>query len=90
MDLNIVYFESYCHTRIFTINGIKATYEDFGEKYDRYPDVESEIVCGDMHFTGLPPRSEILEKYQISEKEYNEIVSELEGNLSFGRCRMCD
>ena len=79
---------------IFTINGIDADYEDFGEKYDRgsgydYPNPCFDQICENMQFTGIPPTPGILEKYHITGGEYDEIVQKLTEGLSFGFCGMC-
>jgi len=89
MELELKIYGSLCATSVFTINGIKAHYEDFGEQYDRDSENAEDYACGDMQFTGNPSTTEILLKYKITEEEYQEVVSKLEDGLSFGCCGLC-
>ena len=89
MELELEIYGSLAATRVFTINGVDAYYEDFGEKYDRDPENAEDYACGDMRFTGNPSTPEILDKYKITEEEYQEVVSKLEDGLSFGCCGLC-
>ena len=89
MELELEIYGSLCATSIFTINGVDAYYEDFGEKYDRDSKNAEDYSCGNMRFTGNPSTPEILDKYKITEEEYQEVVSKLEEGLSFGCCNCC-
>lgn len=89
MKLELEVFNALCETRIFKINGVRASYEDFGDKYDRQGCGAELYSCGDMRFTRVSPRQEILDKYHITESEYYEVCSELEDKLSFGSCGWC-
>jgi hypothetical protein len=89
MELSLVFGTALCYTKEFTINGIAGDSEDFGEKYDRSPDDAEPYGCGDMRFTRVPARAEILEKYRISEVEYSQVCDKLEEGLSFGSCGWC-
>jgi len=89
MELKLKFCRALCETSIFTINGINADYNDFGEKYDRDSGNAEDYGCGNMQFTGNPPTIEILKKYKITEDEYQEVVSKLEEGLSFGYCEWC-
>lgn len=62
-----------CELVVFTINGKDADSEDFG----------------DMHFDPKPSTKEVLDKYHITETEYNTICNELEDKLWVGRCGWC-
>ena len=86
MDLKLEIYGCLCATSIFTINGVDADYDDFGEKYDRDTENAEDYGCGDMQFTGNDSTPEILAKYSITQPEYDEVVSELSEKLSFGSC----
>lgn len=75
--------------KIFEINGIEADYEDFGEKRDLDPKNRPYYGCGNMAFVPKDPTEEILNKYNISVYDYDEICDKLETHLSFGRCAWC-
>jgi hypothetical protein len=90
MDYVIERCAWFCSTKEFKINGIDADWEDFGEKYDRYPTgAETPGGCGKMLFTRTCSTPEILKKYSITESEYSLICDELEWELSFGQCDYC-
>ena len=89
MELELKIYGALCATSVFTINGIDANYKDFGKKYDRDSENAEDYGCGNMQFTGNPSTTEILSKYQITEEEYQEVVSKLEDGLSFGCCGWC-
>jgi hypothetical protein len=86
--IHLEIFGALCSTRVFTINGIAAAYDDFGEKYDRSPDTAEEYGCGNMQFTGIPSTPEVLAKYGIDQETYDSVVEQLDG-LSFGSCGWC-
>lgn len=89
MDLTLKIMKWYCATDTFSINGILADENDFGEKSDTgYDDMGT--YCSNMQFEGKEPSLEILAKYSISESEYHQIVSKLEEGLSFGCCNACE
>lgn len=90
MDYTIKPFDALCALEEFSINGIQARYEDFGTKYDIEPFNAPEYGCGNMRFIpNFYPQKEILEKYNITEEEYELICFKLEKALSFGRCGWC-
>ena len=89
MKLEVEFGSTMCYTPTFVINGVEADHEDFGEKYDRSPETAEDYACGDMRFTRIPPKPEVLEKYHITEAEYEVIAGQLEGGLSFGCCGWC-
>jgi hypothetical protein len=89
MDLQLDVFEALCSASIFIINGIDAEEEDFGEKYDRDKENAPDYGCGDMEFTRIDSTPEILEKYKISEEDYQKVCDRLESELSFGNCGWC-
>lgn len=78
-----------CALQVFTIKGIEADYDDFGDKGDQSPDTAEDYACGDMQFIPKRPTQEVLDKYKITVDEYNEIANELASKLSFGRCGWC-
>ena len=89
MKLELEFGHAFCYTPVFKINGIYADSDDFGEKYDRDTENAEDYGCGDMQFTRIDPKSEVLNKYNISETEYYEIAEKLESGLSFGCCGWC-
>ena len=89
MKLELIIYRALCETSVFIINGINADYHDFGEKYDRDSGNAEDYACSNMQFTGYQSTPEILEKYKITEDEYQEVVSKLEEGLSFGSCGWC-
>lgn len=78
-----------CSLEVFTINGKTAYQDDFGDTYDHGSESAEESECGDMHFDRKPPTKEVLDKYNITEKEYDTICDELEDKLYVGGCGWC-
>lgn len=78
-----------CELEIFTINGKAADGEDFGDAFDHNERIKEPHGCGDMHFDPKPLTKEVLDKYHITEEEYNIICNELEDKLWVGRCGWC-
>ena len=89
MDLKLHIYGALCSTSEFTVNGIQCEESDFGEKYDRDCESAQPYGCGDMQFTRIEPKQEILKKYGINEQEFSEICDKLESGLSFGCCGWC-
>lgn len=78
-----------CSLEVFTINGKTAYQGDFGDTYDHDAESAEEYECDDMHFDRRPPTKEVLDKYNITEKEYDTICDELEDKLCVGSCGWC-
>lgn len=78
-----------CALRIFTINGINADKDDFGESYDADSDNAVEYGCGNHIFESTLPTQKVLDKYGISVDEYNEICEKLTERLDVGSCGWC-
>lgn len=90
MELVIKPFDALpCSLEIFTINGKTADQDDFGDTYDHDAESSDEYACMDMHFDRKPPTKEVLDKYNITEKEYDTICYELEYRLHVGGCGWC-
>lgn len=89
MNLDLDVYSSICETKTFVINGVKATYKDFGKKIDTEPDSHRPNICGNMVFEAFAPTQNTLDKYNISSKEYQHICSLLKDCISFGLCRQC-
>lgn len=89
MKVIIKPYDCLCELDTFTINGISADYDDFGEKYDTDRINAPDYGCGDMRFIPKVSTEKVLNKYQITQSEYYEICYELESALSFGRCGWC-
>lgn len=89
MDYKLIIFDSLCSAQEFTINGVEADSDDFGDKYDHDQQGAEDYCCGDMHFYPKAPDPDILRKYKIDELEYWTIANDLESKLSFGNCGLC-
>ncbi len=89
MKLELDFVGCLCECSEFIINGVKADNSDFGDKSDENPDEAEDYGCGDMRFTSNASTPEILEKYKITQKEYDKICDELKEGLSFGSCGWC-
>lgn len=88
MELIVIPYSALCELQEFSINGIKADYNDFGSKGDRgWRDAE-DYCCGDMQFTPQLPTQKVLDKYKINVDEYNMVCEKLDC-LSFGCCGWC-
>jgi hypothetical protein len=89
MELELKIYGSLCSTETFKINGVIADEDDFGEKHDHDSENAEDYGCGDMQFTRMAPKRDVLEKYCITEAEYAQVADQLESGLSFGRCGWC-
>lgn len=89
MKLNCKAFGALCELEVFTINDIEADYHDFGTKEDIDPESAEPYGCGNMKFIPKEPSQEVLDKYKITEDEYNLICEKLDTELSFGCCGWC-
>lgn len=78
-----------CRAELFTINGKNAEQNDFGDMYDHHAQDAEPYACADMRFDPKPPTKEVLDRYDITDKEYYEICNELECELCIGRCGWC-
>lgn len=61
----------------------------FGDMYDHHAQDAEPYACADMHFDPKPPTKEVLNRYNITDKEYYDICNELESELCVGRCGWC-
>lgn len=90
MKLEFKVCGSLCAMDTFVINGVHADKDDFGEGHDAAPeDSEGCGSCGNRVFERCDPSQDVLDKYSITEDEYDEICQKLEDSLSFGFCGMC-
>jgi len=89
MDYKIEAYDALCELSVFEINSIPADYGDFGEKYDADPENACDYGCGNMQFFPQPATDEVLNKYNISIDEYNEVADVLCDKLSLGACSWC-
>lgn len=89
MKLELDVYTSICETKSFCVNGVKATYKDFGEKLDTLPDKSKPNICGNMVFKPILPTQQVLDKYNITKNEYHHICTLLQSCISFGPCRLC-
>ena len=76
-----------CALSKFTINGIAADEDDFG---DTETDPQDEpYTCKNHRFVPKMPSQEVLNKYKIGLGDYAEICSALKETLYVGYCGMC-
>lgn len=78
-----------CEAEIFTINGMKADKDDFGEKNSMS---DGNYGCSYNYFEGNYNKkhiAEICSKYGITELEYLEVVKELESIFHVRSCGWC-
>ena len=89
--MKVVMLHPYCSDfRVFTINGIEADVDDFGESKDWAPENAPEYGCGYRAFRAFEYTSEkILDKYHINVREWEQICDMLEAKLDIGRCAEC-
>ena len=84
----------YCaSTKLFTINGIPADIDDFGECYDDNKEAAPEYGCGNMCFHAYDEPSlepNVLDRYHISYSEWEKICDILTNKLQWGRCNLCE
>lgn len=85
-----------CEARIFKINGKDAELRNFGY-YDsgdinecEYEDIRR-WGCYERYFITLPyeENKEVAEKYDLTEKEYEDICDILEDKFYIGTCGWC-
>ena len=89
MKVEMKAYGTLCSLEVFKINDIKAKQNDFVDKYDHCPESAESYGCGDMRADVIPSTKEVLTKYGISEKEYQEIAEKVSEEISFGRCGWC-
>lgn len=78
-----------CNLKEFTINGIYADKDDFGETIS---ESDGFYGCANNYFKGntrLSHIKEVCDKYNITCEEYLEIVEHLEDVLYVGKCGWC-
>ena len=76
-----------CSLRTFTIGGIVADEDDFGEKKLGNGSC-MDNSCGCTFIPGEPTKG-ILEKYKIGEEEFYNICEELVNELYVSSCGLC-
>lgn len=89
MKLELKIFGALCATENFTVNDVRADSGDFGTQGDEGQENAEDYACGNMLFTRKDSTTEVLEKYNITGAEYQEIAEKLEDGLSFGCCGLC-
>lgn len=89
--IEIVPYDSLpCAAATFTIGGVTADKDDFGEQCDVHPEDAEDYACGSNQFTPYANvRLEVLEKYNITEAEYRALQAELESKFYVGGCGWC-
>jgi hypothetical protein len=82
-------YDCRCSLKTFKINGIDADYDEFGDKEDIDRENAADYCCGNMTFTPRNAKQEVLDKYKISQEQYDEVCDKLVDALSFGSCGWC-
>jgi hypothetical protein len=75
-----------CEPETFEINGVYATYEDFGTK--RSFGWAGDGSCG-CSFSAKRPTDEVLSKYGITRDEYYDVCDALTDKLFVSGCSWC-
>ena len=76
-----------CSLRTFTIGGIVADEDDFGEKeFGNGSCMDNSCSC--TFIPGKPTKG-VLEKYKINEEEFYNICEELVNELYVSSCGLC-
>jgi hypothetical protein len=79
-----------CALQTFTINGIDADENDFGEGFDADWENAPDYGCGFHKFEGdRTEKPSVLAKYNIDYSDYLEICDLLEETLLVGSCGWC-
>jgi len=79
-----------CELQEFEINGIRADKKEFGESGDYDIANAEEYGCGCYRFVANRRYTqEILDKYNITPFEYQDICDKLEKELFVGQCGWC-
>lgn len=78
-----------CKLEIFIINDINADINDFGKVKDLDPKNAPEYGCGKTQFVSRDFTWDILNKYNITDKEYYEVCDMLKEQISFDNCTEC-
>lgn len=87
--MNARTYEMLCGCINLFVKDKDADIDDFGEMKDLNPDNAPDYGCGDRGFAPAPATPEVLEKYGITEDEYNKICECLVDNLHVGYCGLC-
>lgn len=79
-----------CEAQTFMVNDIDADRDDFGYCSDVGDRSEVEpYCCACMLFRRKPCSQDVLDKYDITEREYNDICAILEKEFYVGYCSWC-
>jgi hypothetical protein len=78
-----------CACAVFTINGIDADSDDFGNSQDTNPAIAEPYGCGNSQFMPKLPTDKVLKKYKINLAQYAEICDKLQTALNVGACGWC-
>ena len=78
-----------CGAHNFKINSADADIDDFGRMCDEAPENAPEYGCGNYGFSATPYPEDALQKYGISQRDFDVIVEYLEEDLHRGMCALC-
>jgi len=79
-----------CSLKVFTINGQDADKTDFGSQKDTGREYAEDYACGNNEFIPYEvPDIRVLERYNITREEYDEICQELCTVCHVGTCGWC-
>lgn len=79
-----------CYAKIFNIGDQKAYQDDFGHKEDTLYWMAEPYGCGFCEFIVKEPTNDILNKYDITEEDYEKIAEALKEELFVGGCSLCE
>ena len=89
MKIEIEFGSSFCYISSGTINSVEIKENDFGSHSDIAPEEAEPYGCGNMQFERIPSTQQVLDKYSITEEEYQQVCDKLQKGLSFGCCGWC-
>lgn len=79
-----------CELKVFKINGIDASMDDFGDSRDTAREHAADYMCGCHEFIPLDEHmKDAMFRYQITEEEFRQIQEELVDVLYVGSCGCC-
>ena len=79
-----------CELESFIINDIKADESDFGHLSGFCGDIEDYSCINRRFIIDKDKKEKAMEKYNLSENEYEELCEELKYTLYINKCSLCD
>ena len=80
-----------CRLSEFTINGIEADQDDFGDTEDVYRGLNpTDYCCDNMQFVPRDATEDVLAKYGITREDYELVCRDLLDLFNIGFCGWCE